>query len=60
MSSIAPADKSAIACSLAAPCIGMAVAGGVIEASKNPTMAAKANTCDKTRDMADQFAIESI
>jgi hypothetical protein len=60
MSSIAPADKSAIARSFMAPCMGIAMAGGAIEASKNPTMAAKANTCDKTRDMADQFAMRQI
>jgi hypothetical protein len=38
--------------------MGTAITGGVIGASKRPTMAVKASTCDKSRDMADHFAIE--
>lgn len=58
ISSIASADESAITCSLMAPCIGIAMAGGVIGASKRPTMAVKARTCDKTRDMVDRAAMQ--
>jgi hypothetical protein len=58
MSSMAPADESAITCSPMASCMGTAITGGVIGASKRPTMAVKASTCDKSRDMADHFAIE--
>jgi hypothetical protein len=58
MPSIALASESAATCSLAAACIGIAMTSRVIGASKRPTIAVKAKSRDRARDMANSIPMK--